>query len=43
MLGGIGSPNFGPVGCWGAVLLTLFIVAVVVGLIVLAWSSVLFP
>jgi len=35
------SPRFGPVGCVGAILLVIFIVAVVFALLYLPWSLVL--
>ena len=43
MFGGLGSPNYGPIGCVGAVFLVLFTVAAIVGLLILAWSPLLFP
>ncbi|MEX0655431.1 MAG: hypothetical protein WD151_15010 [Phycisphaeraceae bacterium] len=42
MFGSLGSPNFPPVGCFGAVLFFLFMLAIVIGLIAYAWSPILF-
>jgi hypothetical protein len=35
------SPNFGPIGCLGATIFVILIVAAVFGLLYMAWSTVL--